>query len=141
MSSELRPAMAEEISVTASPDDRASALMPTTSSIITPSTTHSGLLDPEMDVAPRTRIFGAVPKVPLTFCTLTPAARPSNERLTSAIPLILALAASIFVVEPVNSRLSVTVIPVTTTSFNVWLGLMCTIMPFLAFTVWAAMPT
>lgn len=33
------------------------------------------------------RIFGAVPKVPDTFCTETPTERPSNERLTSDTPL------------------------------------------------------
>ena len=34
-----------------------------------PSTTHSGFELPKIDVAPRTRILGAVPKVPDTFCT------------------------------------------------------------------------
>ena len=42
MSSELRPAMAELIRVLASPDDSWSALTSTTSSMMTPSTTHSG---------------------------------------------------------------------------------------------------
>ncbi len=37
-----------------------------------------------MEVEPRTRIFGAVPKVPDTFCTETPATRPSREREMSA---------------------------------------------------------
>ena len=34
-----------------------------------PSTTHSGFELPKIDVAPRTRILGAVPNVPDTFCT------------------------------------------------------------------------
>ena len=39
-------AIAEEINVTASPDERSSADTPTASSITTPSTTHNGLLAP-----------------------------------------------------------------------------------------------
>lgn len=35
--------------------------------MITPSTTHSGLESPKIDVAPRMRILGAAPKVPETF--------------------------------------------------------------------------
>ena len=46
-----------------------------------------------MDVAPRTRILGAVPNVPDTFWTDTPAERPSNARLISGMPSILTLAA------------------------------------------------
>lgn len=37
-----------------------------------PSTTHSGFELPKIDVAPRTRILGAVPNVPETFWTETP---------------------------------------------------------------------
>ena len=48
--------MAEEISVVASPDESASASMSTTSSIMMPSTTHSGFELPKIDVAPRPRI-------------------------------------------------------------------------------------
>ncbi len=69
-----------------------------------------------MLVAPRTRIFGAAPKVPLTFCTETPAARPSSERLTSATPSSLLSLPLIFVVLPVKRRLSIFCMPVTTTS-------------------------
>ena len=43
MSSEFKPAMAEEISVFGSPEESSSALTSTTSSIMTPSTTHKGL--------------------------------------------------------------------------------------------------
>ena len=46
MSSELSPAIAEEINVAASPDDRLSAFTSATSSMMTPSTTQSGLEDP-----------------------------------------------------------------------------------------------
>ena len=59
-----------------------------------------------MEVAPRTRIFGAVPNVPETFCTDTPAARPSREREISAIPLMFASLASTFTAEPVFMRRS-----------------------------------
>ncbi len=69
-----------------------------------------------MEVAPRTRIFGAVPKVPLTFCTLTPAALPSREREMSATPSSFALCASMVSAAPVNKRRSTFCIPVTTTS-------------------------
>ena len=108
--------MALEISVSASPEDNSSALTSVTSSMITPSTTQRGFDEPKIEVAPRTRIFGAVPNVPDTFCTLTPAARPSREREISAIPSIFADVASIFAVAPVKRRLSVFTIPVTTTS-------------------------
>ena len=67
-----------------------------------------------MEVAPRTRILGAVPKVPETFCTDTPATWPSRERLISAIPLSLALSASTLAVEPVINRRSTCCIPVAT---------------------------
>lgn len=73
MSSALSPAMAELMSVVASPDERELASTLITSSMITPSTTQSGLVSPKIDVAPRMRIFGAAPKVPETFCTDTPA--------------------------------------------------------------------
>ena len=122
MSSAFSPAMALEISVSASPDDRLSASTSVASSMITPSTTQRGLEEPKMDVAPRTRILGAVPKVPLTFCTDTPAARPSSERLISATPSSLASEALILVEAPVNKRLSMVCIPVTTTSFSVLLS-------------------
>ena len=72
-----------------------------------------------MDVAPRMRILGDVPKVPLTFCTDTPAACPSSERLMSATPLRRALSASNLSVAPVKRRRSVRVRPVTTTSLRV----------------------
>ena len=67
-----------------------------------------------MEVAPRTRIFGAVPNVPETFCTDTPAARPSREREISAIPLMFASLASTFTAEPVFMRRSTVYIPFTT---------------------------
>lgn len=73
--------MAEGDSVVASPTRAASASMSTTSSIMMPSTTHSGFELPKIDVAPRTRILGAVPNVPETFWTETPAERPSRPRL------------------------------------------------------------
>ena len=69
-----------------------------------------------MEVAPRTRILGAVPNVPDTFWTDTPAARPSRPRLISAIPLSFTPSASSFVAAPVKRRLSIFCIPVTTTS-------------------------
>ena len=119
MSSALRPDMAELINVTASPDERSSVLTSTASSMITPSTTHNGLELPYMEVAPRTRILGAVPKVPETFCTDTPAERPSNERLISGIPSIRALDASTLSAAPVNKRLSTFDIPVTTTPSSI----------------------
>ena len=122
MSSALSPAMAFDIRVSASPEDRLSASTSVTSSMITPSTTHRGLEEPKIDVAPRTRIFGAVPNVPLTFCTDTPAARPSSERLISATPSSFASAALILVEAPVNNRLSMVCIPVTTTSLSVLLS-------------------
>ena len=130
MSSALRPAMEELMRVSTSPVARASALTSTASSMMTPSTTHSGLLLPKMEVAPRTRILGAVPKVPLTFCTDTPAARPSSERLMSAMPSIFIFSASICTVAPEKRRLSIFCIPVTTTSCRSWLsGWRVTLMP------------
>ena len=120
MSSAFRPAMAEEISVVASPEESASASMSTTSSMITPSTTHSGFELPKMEVAPRTRILGAVPNVPETFWTDTPAERPSRPRLISAIPDSLTSSAMSWSEAPVNRRLSVLVIPVTTTASTAW---------------------
>ena len=116
MSSEFRPAMAELINVMASPDDREFASTLTTSSIMTPSTTQRGLESPKMDVAPLTLILGAVPNVPDTFCTETPADFPSSERLISPTPLILTSTAESWSVAPVKRRLSVVVIPVTTAS-------------------------
>ncbi len=111
--------MAELMRVTASPEDKLSASTSVTSSIMTPSTTHSGLELPYMEVAPRTRILGAVPKVPDTFWTDTPAARPSSARLISGIPSSLIFSAESFVAAPVNNRLSIFCIPVTTTSDSV----------------------
>ena len=67
-----------------------------------------------MEVAPRTRIFGAVPKVPETFWTETPATWPSREREMSATPASFALSASTFAVEPVISRRSTVCMPVAT---------------------------
>ena len=116
ISSALSPATAEEISVVASPDDKSSAETSTASSKTTPSTTHNGVELPYIDVAPRTRIFGAVPNVPDTFWTETPAARPSRARLMSGIPSNFVLSASSLVVAPVKSRLSIFCTPVTTTS-------------------------
>ena len=46
MSSAFSPAMAEEISVAASPEERLSASTSVTSSMMTPSTTHSGFDEP-----------------------------------------------------------------------------------------------
>ena len=115
MSSAFRPAMAELISVVASPEESASASMSITSSIMTPSTTQRGFELPKIDVAPRTRILGAVPNVPDTFCTETPAERPSRPRLISAIPESFTSSAERRSAAPVKSRLSVLVIPVTTT--------------------------
>ena len=67
-----------------------------------------------MEVAPRTRIFGAVPNVPETFCTETPATRPSREREMSAIPFSFASSASTLTEDPEKMRRSTEVIPVTT---------------------------
>ena len=83
-----------------------------------------------MEVAPRTRILGAVPNVPDTFWTETPDARPSSARLISGTPSNLAFSASTFAVEPVKSRLSIFCIPVTTTPsryvasscITIWIG-------------------
>ena len=116
MSSEFRPAMAELINVVASPDDKELA---STFSIMTPSTTHRGLESPKIEVAPLTLILGAVPNVPDTFCTETPADFPSSERLTSPTPLIFTSTAESWSVAPVKSRLSVVVIPVTTASESI----------------------
>ena len=116
MSSELRPAIAELIIVTASPDDSSSVLTSVTSSMMTPSTTHRGLEFPRMEVAPRTLIFGAVPKVEDTFWTETPAARPSSDRLISATPLNIISSASSLLDAPVKRRLSMSFIPVETTA-------------------------
>ena len=69
-----------------------------------------------MEVAPRTRILGAVPNVPETFCTDTPAARPSSPRLISGSPSNFTLSAVKLAAAPVKRRLSTFVIPVTTTS-------------------------
>src|SRR5690606_30082973 len=82
----LRPATDDPRRVVGAPVDSWSLEIFTMSSKITPSTTQRGLLSPVMDVAPRTRILGAAPNVPDTFCTDTPAACPSNIRLTSGIP-------------------------------------------------------
>ena len=112
--------MAEEISVVASPDESASASMSTTSSIMMPSTTHSGFELPKIDVAPRTRILGAVPNVPETFWTETPAERPSRPRLMSAMPESFTSSATSWSDAPVKRRLSVLVIPVTTTASTAW---------------------
>ena len=115
MSSALSPAMAELMSVVASPDDKELASTLITSSMITPSTTHNGLESPKIDVAPRMRIFGAAPKVPETFCTDTPAERPSRPRLISLMPSSLTSEANSWSVAPVKIRLSIFCIPVTTT--------------------------
>lgn len=45
-----------------------------------------GLVSPKMEDDPRMVILGAAPKVPVTFCTLTPAALPSSALETSATP-------------------------------------------------------
>ena len=119
ISSGFKPAIAELINVSASPEERSSAPTSMASSMITPSTTHKGLELPYIEVAPRTRILGAVPKVPDTFCTDTPAERPSRPRLISAIPSILMFSAFNWSVAPVNIRLSIRCIPVTTTSDSV----------------------
>jgi len=87
MSSGFRPATEEPISVAASPVDSASFEMLTTSSRMMPSTTQRGLLSPDREVAPRTRILGAAPNVPETFCTETPATCPSSMREMSGTPL------------------------------------------------------
>ena len=108
--------MAELMSVVASPDERELASTLTTSSMITPSTTHSGFESPKIEVAPRTRILGAAPKVPDTFWTDTPAERPSRPRLISLTPSSRTSAAFSLSVAPVNMRLSIFCIPVTTTS-------------------------
>ena len=94
-----------------------------------------------MEVAPRTCILGAVPNVPDTFCTLTPAERPSNERLMSAMPLIKASLALILSAAPVNIRRSMFDTPVTTTSFKVSLfGDNVIFIVGLGFSVWGRMP-
>src|SRR5690606_514790 len=67
ISSGFNPATDDPNNVLASPVDRASLEMFTASSKITPSMTHKGLLSPVIDVAPRTRILGAAPKVPETY--------------------------------------------------------------------------
>ena len=72
-----------------------------------------------MEVAPRTRILGAVPKVPEIFWMDTPAERPSSPLLMSAIPSILTSEAESLSAAPVNNRLSVATIPVTTTSSSI----------------------
>ncbi len=115
MSSEFKPAIADDMRVLASPEDSSSALMSTTSSIITPSTTQRGFELPYMEVAPRILILGAVPNVPETFCTETPADLPSRLRLMSAMPSSLASSAEILSVAPVNNLLSIFCMPVTTT--------------------------
>ena len=48
------------------------------SSCTTPSITHNGFVSPKIEDDPRTVIFGAVPNVPVTFCTVTPAAKLAN---------------------------------------------------------------
>ena len=111
--------MAELISVSASPEDKSSGPTSIASSMMTPSTTHNGFELPKIDVAPRTRIFGAVPNVPETFCTDTPAARPSSPRLISGKPSSFTSSADNCLVAPVNRRLSIFCIPVTTTSDKV----------------------
>ena len=137
MSSALRPAIAELRSVVASPELRSSAPTSTTSSWMTPSTTQRGLDEPMIEVAPRTRILGAVPKVPERFCTETPADFPSRPRLISAIPAIFTLSALSLSLAPVKRRLSVATIPVTTTlSRVVASGWSLTTIPSLAATVW-----
>src|SRR5699024_7274054 len=82
----LIPATEEPRSVFISPVESASLEILTTSSTTTPSITQSGLLSPERDVAPRILSLGAVPKVPDTFCTDTPANCPSNIWETFDIP-------------------------------------------------------
>ena len=72
-----------------------------------------------MEVAPRTRILGAVPKVPEIFWMDTPAERPSSPLLMSAMPSILTSEAESLSAAPVNNRLSVATIPVTTTSSSI----------------------
>ncbi|MNK95570.1 hypothetical protein D3C87_1158100 [compost metagenome] len=67
ISSGFKPATEDPNKVLASPVDKASFEILTASSKITPSITHSGLLSPVSEVAPRTRIFGAAPNVPDTF--------------------------------------------------------------------------
>ncbi|MNQ85877.1 hypothetical protein D3C85_1010530 [compost metagenome] len=102
ISSGFKPATEDPINVLASPVVKASFEMLTTSSRIIPSTTQSGLLSPENEVAPRTRILGAAPKVPETFCIVTPATWPSSIRLTSVTPALSASAALINVEAPVK---------------------------------------
>ena len=70
-------------------------------------------------MAPLTLILGAVPKVPETFCTETPADLPSRERLISPSPLMFTSTAESLSVAPVNILLSVVVIPVTTASESI----------------------
>ena len=83
-----------------------------------------------MEVAPRTRILGAVPKVEDTFWRLTPATRPSSARLMSGTPSSFTFSASTFEVAPVKRRRSVFCIPVTTTSPKVFSAMDITILTF-----------
>ena len=66
-----------------------------------------------------TRFLGAAPKAPEIFWMDTPAERPSSPLLMSAIPSILTSEAESLSAAPVNNRLFVATISVTTTSSSI----------------------
>ncbi|MNR55647.1 hypothetical protein D3C85_1760570 [compost metagenome] len=59
-------------------------------------------MSPNIEDDPRTVIFGAVPKVPVMFCTVTPAALPSIIRLTSTTPSTFSSLSLILLRAPVK---------------------------------------
>ena len=86
MSAAFKPATAELKSVLGSPETKSDTDKFTISSCITPSIIQIGLVSPKIEEEPLIVILGAAPKVPVTFCTLTPAALPSKALDTSATP-------------------------------------------------------
>ncbi|MNQ85928.1 hypothetical protein D3C85_1011060 [compost metagenome] len=64
-------------------------------------------MSPKIEEDPRTVILGAVPKVPVTFCTVTPAALPSIIRLTSTTPSTFNSVPEILLIAPVKVLLEV----------------------------------
>ena len=110
------PATEEPSSVVGSPLESWSLEMSTTSSSTMPSTTHSGLLSPLIDVTPRMRTLGAAPNVPETFCTETPATLPSSMRLTSVTPAMFRSSVLSLTDDPVKVCFLMSWNPVTTTA-------------------------
>ena len=67
MSLAFNPATEELNKVSEFPEAKSAKERFTISSCTIPSITHNGFVSPKIEEDPRTVIFGAVPKVPVTF--------------------------------------------------------------------------